>query len=343
MSVGDEIVKIKTVVCLAMAVLFVGSSISQAQSTDKKQESAAERIQRATNKLNQKQRYKLAYKLKKDEVVRWTVEHTVSTKFQMAGELEESTSRSTTTKVWKVANVDSLGNMTFVHELEAINMWQQVGETEPVAYNSKTDKTIPEEYKSVAENIGKPLVVFSISPNGKIIDRKSNLRQDNFGAGNVTIPLPEEAIPIGHKWNVPTILQATDDQNQNKKLKARILYELARVKGDHAYIKFRTEVLTPVTSEKIKSTIMQQMTKGYLVFDMKRGRQILKQVEWDEKAQGFEGPDSFLKYVGRMSEKLADSDPSQQNGSSALAPLKTDTATKPVELKTRDGKPIMRK
>ena len=334
---------VNLVFCLAIATLFVCSPFSEAQTKDKKQESATERIQRATNKINQKQRYKLAYKLEKDEEIRWIVEHIVSTKFQMAGELEESSSRSETTKVWKVANVDTLGNMTFVHELEAINMWQKVGETEPVAYNSKTDKTIPDEYKSVAENVGKPLVVFSIAPNGKILDRKSNLRQDNFGAGGVTIPLPEEAIPVGFNWNVPTVLEATDDQGQNKKLKARILYELASVKGEHAYIKFRTEVLTPVTSEKIKSTIMQQMTKGYLVFDMKRGRPILKQVEWDEKAQGFEGPDSFLKYVGRMSEKLADDSAAGQTGSSGLAPLKTDTATKPVELKTREGKPVMRK
>lgn len=317
-------------------------STSLAQSKDK-QESAAERIQRATNKFNKQQLHQLAYKLKKDEEIRWTVEHTVSTKFQMAGELEESSSRSVTTKVWKVANVDNAGHMTFVHQLDAIEMWQQVGEADPVAYNSQIDKEIPEEYKSVAENVGKPLVVFSIKPNGKITDRKSNLRQDNFGVGDVTIPLPEEAIPVGYKWNVPTILEATDENNQNKKLKARVLYELARVKGDNAYIRFKTEVLTPVTSEKVKSTIMQQMTDGYIVFDMKRGRPVLKQVEWDEKAQGFEGPDSFLKYVGRMSEKLVESTSKSVNGSAALAPLKADIATQPVELKTRDGKPIMRK
>lgn len=327
-----------------MAVVLAIVSHSNAQSTDQKQESASERIQRATNKINQQQKYKLEYKLQKDEEIRWVVEHTVSTKFQMAGELEESTSRSETTKMWKVANVDTVGNMTFVHQLESINMWQQVGEAEPVAYNSKTDKTIPDEYKSVAENVGKPLVVFSISPQGKILDRKSNLRQDNFGVGNVTIPLPDEAIPVGFKWNVPSVLEATDEQNRNKKLKARVLYELARVKDNNAFIKFRTEVLTPVTSEKVKSTIMQQMTDGYIVFDMKKGRPVLKQVEWDEKAQGFEGPDSFLKYVGRMSEKLADNATSEfKNGASALSPLKPDVATKPVELKTRDGKPVMRK
>lgn len=344
MPVGDGTVNVNLIFCLTIATVLTCSSSSPAQTTDKKQESAAARIQRATNKINQKQLYKLAYKLNKDEEIRWTVEHTVSTKFQMAGELEESTSRSETTKVWKVANVDSLGYMTFVHRLEAINMWQQVGESEPVAYNSKTDKQIPDEYKSVAENVGKPLVIFSIKPNGTIVDRKSNLRKDNFGAGDVTIPLPDQAIPIGFKWNVPTIMEATDEHNQNKKLKARIQYELARVKGNNAYIKFRTEVLTPVTSQKIKSTIMQQMTDGYIVFDIKRGRPIIKQVEWDEKAQGFEGPDSFLKYVGRMTEKLVDAGSSQQpKGSSALAPLKEDLATKPVKLKTRDGKPVMRK
>lgn len=328
-------------ICLASS-LFIGST-AHGQTKDKPEASVADRIERATNKVNQKQTYQLAYKLKKGEEIRWDFEQVVTTKFQMAGEVEESSSRSENTKLWKVVNVDQLGNMTFAYTIEAIKMWTKIGESDPVSYNSETDKEVPEMYSGTAENVGKTLAIFSISPNGTILDRKSSLKKDVFGIGKVTIPLPEKAVHVGFKWDVPIVLSANDGQG-TKKLKARILYELAKVKDQNAYIRFRTEVLTPVTSEKIRSTIMQKMTKGIVVFDMNRGCPVLQRMEWDEKAQGFEGPDSYLKYVARMSEKIiADDDPRNQKSSTGLTPAKEDVANKQVEIKTRGGKPVMRK
>jgi hypothetical protein len=312
--------------------------LAQIQTKDK-QTSAADRIAKAASKINKGQRYLLQYKLKKGEELKMVVEQVVSTKFQMAGELEESSSRSASAKTWRVANVDSLGQITFALVLDSIDMWQKVGDGEPVAYNSRKDKEIPDEYKVSANFVGKTLAVFSIKPNGTVLDRKSSLREDNFGVGKVTTPLPEMAVPVGYKWSKPTVLEATDEDGINRKLKARILYSLDKVKSGKAYIKFRTEVLTPVTSEKIKSTIMQKLTNGYVVFDIEKGRPVLKQIEWDEKAQGFEGPDSFLQYVGRMSERVVDS----KSKSVGLSPIKTDVATKPAVIKTKADPPIIRK
>ena len=332
-----HLITLLTFVCLCYCCPTIEAQNQQAP------ESASDRIRRATANVNQKQTYQLVYKLRKNEEIRFDFEHAVSTKFQMAGFTEESSSRSENKKLWKVANVDQLGNMTFVYTVESIKMWTKVGEADPVAYDSQVDKEIPDEYSIAAEYVGKPQAIFSISPNGRVVDRKSKLKKDNYGMGQVTIPLPDTAVPVGHKWNVPTILEANDGNDQNVKLKARILYELAKVKDQNAYIKFRTEVLTPITSEKVKSTIMQQMTKGIVVFDMERGRPLLKQVEWDEKAQGFEGPDSYLKYVGRMTERLVESGSDSNRNDSALTPLKEEIAKKPVEIQSREGKSIIRK
>ena len=333
---------------LLIGMIFFGGSLicgstAISQTADETQKSVAEQIQRATSKVNQKQTYEIKYKLKKGDEIRWDFEQVVTTKFQMAGEVEESSSRSENTKLWKVVNVDRLGNMTFAYTIEAIKMWTKIGDADPVSYNSEADKEVPEMYSTTAENVGKTLAIFSISPNGTILDRKSSLHEGAFGIGKVTIPLPEKAVPVGFKWDVPIVLSANDEKG-TKKLKARILYELLKVKDQNAYIRFRTEVLTPVTSEKIRSTIMQKMTKGIVVFDMNRGCPVLQKMEWDEKAQGFEGPDSYLKYVARMSEKIIDvDDPRNQKTSSALSPVKENVATKPVVIKTREGKPVMRK
>ncbi|MGI9495096.1 MAG: hypothetical protein ACR2NK_03530 [Mariniblastus sp.] len=335
------------VVCgvfLSCGSCFVAQVAAQDESSSSKTQSVTEQIERATDKVNKNQVYQIKYKLKKGEEIRWNFEHVVTTKFQMAGEVEESSSRSENVKLWKVANVDQLGNITFAYTIESVKMWQQVGDTDPVSYDSKTDNEIPQEYAGTADEVGKPLAIFSIAPNGTILDRKSNLKQDVFGVGKVTIPLPEKAVPVGYEWNVPIVLSA-NDENGTKKLKARIHYELAKVKENKAYIRFKTEVLTPVKSEKIKSTIMQKMTKGIVVFDMELGRPVLQQVQWDEKAQGFEGADSYLKYVARMSEKII----FNSNGKTAAIASKLtpsgggEVVNSPVDIKTRDSDPIMRK
>lgn len=308
-------------------------------------QSATDQINKATKHLNSKQKFKLEYKMTKGQEIRWSVEHVASTKAHIAGDKEETSSRTKSTKFWNVSSVDTIGNMTFVHSIESVDMWQQVGEAEPITYNSDTDKDAPVEFESVVEKIGKPLAVIRVSPSGQVVDRKSSLEQARFGVGDITIPLPADSIGIGHKWYVPSTLSAKDEDGRTQQLKTRLHYELARVKLPNAYISFRTEVLTPIQSEKIKSQIMQQMTKGYIVFDIERGLPIHKEIEWDEKVQGYEGPDSLLNYVGKMTEKLIDGKTTKllpQNGSSSNEKFSEKVSAATV-IKPRNGKPIMRK
>ena len=294
-------------------------------------------------RLKNKQTYDLRYKLKTGDKIDFLFEQVVSTQTRMGGEEERTTSRSQTSKQWEVKSVDTLGVMTFGLKWTSVNMWQQIGDDDPIKYNSKTDKTVPEEYQNLADLIGETIAVFSIKPSGEITGRLSDQSGSSFGAGEVTIPLPSKPISLGYRWNVPTVLNATDENRKNIRLKARVSYELSKVENNNAFITFRTEVLTPIKSEKVRSTIMQQMTDGYIVFDMKRGYPLLRHVEWDEKAQGFEGADSLLTYVGRATEKVQFS---KQQASRAvgggLSPM-VAKRQKQVVLRTRDAKPLTKK
>ena len=80
---------------------------------------------------------------------------------------------------------------------------------------------------------------------------------------------------------------------------------------------------------------MQQLTNGYAVFDLADGKMIRKEVEWSEKVQGYEGPDSFLQYNGKMTEKFV-SNESSPSGADV-------TTSQKVEIKTRESQPIIRK
>ena len=62
--------------------------------------------------------------------------------------------------------------------------------------------------------------------------------------------------------------------------------------------------------------------------------------DWDEKVQGYEGPDSYLNYVGKMVEKLVVGNSIKPQIESTDKPAVQTGAN---EIKTRDGKPVMRK
>ena len=291
---------------LATALVLISpTSVDAQQSSKKDQPSAAEVIRNATKRQNKKQQYSLRYRIPKGAKYRWSVEHTASTRTKISNSSNETSSRSNSVKVWKVDSVDSKGNMTFVHLIESVLMWQKNGESEPIEFDSREKgKTVPPEYESIPEKIGVPLATFTINPQGQVVDRKSTLKNARFGAGDITVPFPSKPISIGHEWYVPSTLNASEKSGKRVHLKSRIHYTLSNVKGDKAFIAFRTEVLSPIESEKIRSQIMQQMTEGYLVFDMKKGVPIRKEVEWDEKVHGYEGPNSFLSYNGKLSERL---------------------------------------
>ncbi len=266
----------------------------------------SQQIERTADRLNGQQQYLLQYKLQPGETLYWDVEHAASTKTRMAGEMEETASRSVSRKCWKVTNVDADGNMTFEHINVSVDMWQQIGDDEPISYNSKTDDQAPYEYEETAKRLGKPIAEITITPNGQVKDRKTELQEMKFGVGDISIPLPNQPISIGQRWHVPTKFEAKDEDDRPHELSARIAYELIKVTEGNAYIAFKTEILTPVESQKIKSQIMQKKTKGYIVFDLQNGRPIRKEVEWNEKVQEFAGGDSFLEYIARMTEKRVD-------------------------------------
>ena len=116
-------------------------------------ESAIDRLNAATRNLNQQQKVLLEYRFKPGDEMRWKVEHTASTKTQIAGTMEETSSRSQSTKLWKVTDVDSKGNMQFVHSVEQVEMWQKIGEDDPITFNSESDEFAPDEFAGLIGTI----------------------------------------------------------------------------------------------------------------------------------------------------------------------------------------------
>lgn len=333
------ILKLQWLLGLGIGLLLFGSQLS-AQDTD------SNAVERSARRAEQRQVWKLQYRMQPEETLRWEVEQIATTDATMAGFSEKTSLRTRSVIAWEILSVDSKGNMTIQDQLESAVEWQRIGDSAPISYDSNKDEEVPDVYQATAEKIGKPISTTTINSSGQIIQQENHIRRAEFGMGKFTLPLPEQAIAIGGQWNTPENLQARRGDGTLKVIKTRMLYTLRKVENGVATISFRREILTPVEDPKVKSQIQQKMNQGALFFDIANGRTTKKVVQWDEKVQGFEGDDSYLHYVGKYTMELLDTPTATAENQSGqtLQPLKTTSGSSASRaVGPRNGKPIIRK
>ena len=166
---------------------------------------------------------------------------TVSSDTQCA----ETLSRSV--KAWRVLDVRPDGSATFEHMVESVDMRQQLTGRDEVRYNSQTDAKAPLGFEDVARSVGTPLSVVTMDARGKILHREH--KQGKAAADNegyMTIPLPEEAVPVGHAWSFLHDIYVPLNNGTTMKIKARQSFQLDDVKTGVATIKVENQILTPV-------------------------------------------------------------------------------------------------
>ena len=258
----------------------------------------------------------LRYRFTKGEHIGWKVKHLSTTEATIQGTTETTKSRTISTKVWEVQDVDAEGNVTLVHSVADVDMWQKISDRPEVRYNSRTDTTPPPQYMHVAKMVGTPIATVKISSAGKVLERSGTLPQVNLGLGEITVPLPAEPVKIGQQWHTTSEILVRRQDGTKKRIKTRMVYTLKSVKTGVATIEVKTEVVTPVSDPRIQSQLVQQITDGEIRFDVDAGRILGREIGWDETVVGFNGHDSLMKYLARFTEELQPTaETAQQTGS----------------------------
>ncbi|MCC7333681.1 MAG: hypothetical protein IT422_01205 [Pirellulaceae bacterium] len=246
----------------------------------------------------------LRYKLKSGEQLVSKVVHLANTRTKMSEHEESSSSRTITEKVWEVSSVNATGEMTFEYRITSVELAQSVGEGEELKYNSLTDTEAPDMFKHVAETVSKPLATVTINPQGQVIKRDSELKNPQLGMGELTLPLPEEAVAVGSQWSVPRDARVKSENGVHKTIKVRELYTLEKVSAGVATIRIESQALTPVKDPATESQLIQQLSKGEIKFDIDNGRMLSKQLTWSDEVVGFRGPATSLRYDAKFTEEL---------------------------------------
>lgn len=257
------------------------------------------------------EKHLLRYKFSQGEKIRWVTVHESAMTAKVKGHEQKSLSTSKSTKVWTVDSVAG-GKISFVHAIEDVNMWRQVGDRAEERYNSKTDKKAPAGYENVALTIGKPITEATIDALGKILERQDATPKGNLNASDLVMPLPEKAIAIGEEWFAADEMRIPVQEGV-KVVKTRKVFTLEKVSAGVATISVATQVLTPVNDPKVEAQLIQHVTKGFVKFDIDAGRVISRQLDWNDTVLGFDGPESSMSYIARFTEEILSSEPRTAN------------------------------
>ena len=283
----------KTTICLALAL---GLLAVQVPADD----------QAAGESSGGDKTYRLQYTFSPGEVLNCKVTHLVTVETKIRGVTEVAKTRSVSTKTWRIEDVADNGEITFTYTVEDAKMWQQLTGRQEIRYDSTSDEEPPAEYRHVADTVGKPMATVTINPSGKIVRRENAQPQFNPGIGDLTVPLPAKAIRVGQQWTTEgeTVVRLPDQRV--KRIKTRQVYKLTKVQTGIATISVQTQIITPVNDPVIQSQLIQRVKQGEVKFDIDAGRVRSQQMDIDETVVGFNGPNSIMKYLARLSEENSD-------------------------------------
>lgn len=255
--------------------------------------------------------YTLAYKFKAGEQARTKVVHLVTVETKIKGATQTAKTRSVSTKLWRIKDVDAQGQIVFEHLVDHVEMWSSVSGRQEVRYDSNSEEQPPPGYEHVATSVGKVLATVTMDAHGRVIARTNAQPQFNPGIGELTIPFPNQPVKVGATWGIPDELKIRLEDGTLKRVQTRQQYKLEKVEAGVATITVETQVLTPVSEPKIQAELVQRLQRGTIKFDLDAGRLIHKQMDMDEEVFGFNGADSHMQYLARFTEEPVEAETAQ--------------------------------
>ncbi len=251
------------------------------------------------------QTYTLRYRFHPGETLRWEVEHRTRVRNSVSGTTETLETCSRSLKVWRVEEVRPDGQATFEHSVAWLEMRQKVGDRDEVRYDSRSGAKPPACFAGMDKTVGVPLAVITMDAAGKILKRR---RHDPVAMphndGSMTIPLPEQPVPVGYTWSHPEEIDVPLETGGIKKIQAIQQYTLEEVETGVATIQVSTDIITPVSEPAIEVKLVQRESHGRVRFDLDAGRVLSQEIDIDKHVVGFRGYASSIHYVNRFCEHL---------------------------------------
>ena len=253
------------------------------------------------------QEYLLRYKFEADQALSWDVAHRTSVRTIVGGVSQEDESQTRSTKNWRVVEVNDDGNMLLEHTVSDISMTTETGGVEQ-SYDSATDSVeeIHPMFVPVAESVGQPLFIVTVTPRGEEVDRERIRASLESKYDRILIVFPEEAISVGSTWTHSFDKNVALPSGIVRSVRLRKQYVLESVRTGVAVFSVTTQVLTPIHDPELEAQLLQDLWQGEYRFDIDAGYVLEQQLDINESCINFRGEGSSIRYQIRATEELSD-------------------------------------
>jgi len=263
------------------------------------------------------------YKFQKDDELKWEVTNQVNQLTTTRSASDNIETRSISTKIWKVREVDSNGTAILEYSLGDVDMKSYSSlRKEESRFNSKSDEKPAAEYLGVAEMIGVPIAHLTINIRGDVINRSQIAKitaSTQFGEtteeNRITIPFPDDAIGVGDTWVHPREIVIPKPNGTVKKVAVRERYTLEKIQHGIATFDFKTIVITPLYDDKETDWELRNKvrTEGTIQFDIEKGQAIFQQYGMKKSIlNALQDGKTSATYQSRFTEKIIRDEPESE-------------------------------
>jgi hypothetical protein len=246
----------------------------------------------------------LRYRFTPGMVIRSEVMHLAKNGTRIDSVQQDATSRTVSDKSWNVID-ETDGVVTFEYRIDGIDMSQQINAGEEIRYSSKEPGDEPPlQFAAAAESVGKVVSTISIDSQGMVVARSDTHNPPHMGMGDVTLPLPKNAVTVGASWEIPREMRIQRKDGNHRLVKFRELFTLEKVSAGVATISVRSEPLSTIAEPSEEAQVLQQLSNGTIRFDIDAGRMISKELAWDHQVVAFSGAGSVLEYSARLEDNV---------------------------------------
>lgn len=223
------------------------------------------------------------YKFREGDILKWEVASSIDQMTLKASQKDTTQTRSVSTKIWTVLEVDANGTAVLEYRIADVDMLCHSSfENAGRSYNSKTDEEPPPEYMHIAELVGEPIAHFTINAQGEIVKRVQKAKRavtmqfaETAEENRITIPMPEYAIGVGDTWDFRREIMLPKPNGTVKKVDVRERYTLEKMQNGVATFDFKTYVITPLHDDRdAEWDLRTKIRNGKIQFDMIEGRSI---------------------------------------------------------------------
>ena len=262
-----------------------------------------------TGEAKQPTTWSLAFKFTANQTVHYHDQLHSTIRLQKGDKTIRILNNRESRKHYRVLSVDKQGKGLIETVIDHVKIHAQKGDEPAIRIDSSNSlDTCPANFRPLLASVGRPIARSRCATSGelvRVISVSKSWLNAHPGNSNQSmakslqkqgflVPLPDKPVAIGDTWDELLEATAADDVGKRYKISLKKIYSLKQVKNGLATIVWKTVRLTPITDPRLLAQLVQLISTGEVVLDLKQGVVVSKTSHIDQTLVGPFGADTLM-------------------------------------------------